>query len=77
MIRRFCDVCGSELTDKNTPCAGQNGGRIECEVKGKTGTLKVEVQHAINGTWNAGEVCKYCIIDAVNDVDDRPTVIAG
>lgn len=73
MIRRFCDVCGDELTDKNTPCAGQNGGRVECELKGICGVLKVEVQHAINEAWNAGDVCKYCIIDAVKKADDRPT----
>lgn len=73
MIRRFCDVCGAELTDANTPCAGQNYGRVSCEVKGKTGTLKVEVQHAFNGAWDSGDFCKYCIIDAVKQADDRPT----
>ena len=72
VIRRFCDVCGVEVTDDNSPCAGQNGGRVACEVKGKTGTLKVEVQHAIDGKWNSGDVCKYCIIDAVSGADDRP-----
>ena len=46
-----------------------------CEVIGKTASLRVEVQHSINGVWNAGEVCKYCIIDAVNQADDRPTCV--
>lgn len=72
MIRIFCDVCGDEVTDGNIPREGENGKRVACEVRGKTGILKVEVMTGINGTWNGGDVCKYCVIDAVNQADDRP-----
>ena len=75
MIRIFCDVCGVEINEDNAPSSGANGRRVSCTVIGKHGTLKVEVQHAINDKWNGGDVCKYCIIDAVKNADDRPQPI--
>jgi len=77
MIRRFCDVCGEELTVNNEPCAGDNGKRVVAEMRGKTGTLHVEVLTAINGVYNGGDVCKYCVIYAVSTCDDRPVAISG
>ena len=77
MKRYFCDVCGSEIGDENAQCAGSTGNRVAAEVIGKHGKLSVEVHAAINDTWNAGDVCKYCIIDAVNRADDRPSGLAA
>lgn len=75
MIKRFCDVCGEELTKSNTPSSGTEKNRVGCVVQGKTGRLTVEVHHAIDCMWDGGDVCKYCIIDAVNKADDRPKAV--
>lgn len=73
MIRRYCDLCGAEMTDANTPRWGTSHGRLEAALKRKGETvLKVEVIQSVNGTSNAGDVCKYCILDALYRLDDRP-----
>lgn len=70
MIRKFCDVCGEEITAANAPKAGTTGNRVEAEVPGLHGPLRVEVMTAVAGVWHAGDVCKYCVIDAVKAADD-------
>lgn len=83
MIKYFCDCCGAELTDRNR-CLGSSEG--EGEGKGRLGasysrTLKApklmfEILTGKDGTWNAGDFCRYCVIDAVNSLDDRPRAAA-
>ena len=75
MIRRFCDVCDNELTSKNEIAGGT--GRLQRlsheSAPGKAGKVMFEVTTGIaNGTWNSGDFCKYCVIDAINKLDDRP-----
>jgi len=68
MIRCFCDACGNELTDKNRP--GGALGRLTNQV-GKKAGMYVEVMTGKDGVSNAGNWCKYCIIDEINKLDDR------
>ena len=66
MIIRYCDICGEELTDRNKVLAHKDEHtRVRGETKDMYGTLKVDVLTAINGVWNKGDVCKYCIIECV------------
>lgn len=75
MIRHFCDCCGAELTDANnvrtlfkklhySNLKGKHGD-IEFEVR--TGEPPTEKSDGKDGEW-----CKYCVIDAVKSLDDRP-----
>lgn len=76
MIRTFCDCCGEEITERNTTAAhGNELGRFTAQVKPKIPsgeTMGVQVITAGEGTWNKGHFCKYCVIDAINQLDDRP-----
>ena len=64
MIKRFCDCCGVELNKKNT--IGEDTGSMQPRIKkGKS----IRVRISIVGT---GDFCKYCAIDAIKNLDDRP-----
>lgn len=71
MTKYFCDVCEDEITEKNK-CF--NGDGASFRLGGKSGKILFEVITGFNGTWNAGCLCKYCVIGAVNSLDDRPGV---
>lgn len=66
MIRRYCDVCDSELTPLNE--VSKNTRRL----RGENACIMFEVTTGLRGTWNAGDFCKYCVIDIINEQDDRP-----
>lgn len=71
----FCDFCDAELTDANRCSGATDGIRLggERQARGSMQTrISVEVMTARNGVWNSGDFCKYCVIDAVNSLDDRP-----
>jgi len=75
MVRRYCDCCGEEITDKNR--VGDAHWRLTAKIEPKKNSrscksLIVEVITAKDGAWNDGDFCKYCIIDAINKLDDRP-----
>lgn len=72
MIRRYCDCCGDEIVSKNK--INDAGFRLTGEITkaDSSSTLKVEVITAKDNTWNDGDFCKYCVIDAINKADDRP-----
>lgn len=59
MIRYFCDIC-SEAIDKP-----------EAQIEGTHGRLTLRVMRAIDGTWNAGQVCRDCIVNAVFVMEAR------
>lgn len=90
MIKRFCDICGEEITPKITikdPTSSDNHTVKLTSYKMKTGksaTLEIEFRTYLNGkkeqvdfapraTGEVGDFCKYCVIDAFNQWDDRPT----
>lgn len=77
MIKRYCDCCGDEVTDKNRVNSTENMGGVPGRLSGKlrkpggNAMLKFEVITGKNSTWNDGDFCKNCIIDAVRCHDDR------
>lgn len=80
MNRVFCDICKNEITDENKVNFYGDSFRMSATLKGKysvTGKdeLKVEVKTALNGVSNAGDFCKYCVLDALYKLDDRPKLM--
>jgi len=77
MIKRYCDICGEEMLAHNSPSNGYTSARLEATIKKGDTELKVEVIQSMNGTSNTGDVCKYCILDALYKLDDRPKAPAA
>lgn len=74
MIKRFCDCCGDEITDRNV--INRDLNRVTATVTGCSGRkFTVQVMAALDETWNAGDWCKYCVIDAIKEADDRPRLV--
>jgi hypothetical protein len=63
-VKYFCDQCGDEITNRNKIETGR--------LKASIGHLGVEVIVSQNQTANDGEYCKYCVLDALYKLDDRP-----
>ena len=63
----ICDCCGEEVSPKEAKGSldftvkSNHGNRLEYSVKAGARDASDEVDH----------VCKYCLIDAVNRLDDR------
>lgn len=69
MIKHFCDMCESEITSRNAAKGGDTG--MGTTLKRKGVWLQVEV--ATKGANESpAEFCKYCILDALYKLDDRP-----
>ena len=78
MIRRYCDCCKQEMVTVLGVREGINGlGRLSATIERGGVKLGVEVIQSTNGTSNSGDVCKYCILDALLALDDRPKPIAA
>lgn len=73
MISRFCDICGERLLERNTPKGGINNRRVGTKIYNpdNSASLSVEIIAYKNNTANDGDFCIYCIIDALNKLDDR------
>lgn len=73
-IRRFCDSCGDEITSRNSCHKGGDQSRLTALVKkaDRTGQLGVEVIVSKGNVANDGDWCKYCVLDALAKLDDRP-----
>lgn len=75
MIRTFCDCCGEEITERNRIPESESN-RLQAYVLGNLNgvrkSIKVEVITSYNGITNAGDFCKYCVLDALYKLDDRP-----
>lgn len=70
MKKTFCDNCGAEITDINiTPVSGLigNNSRIAKDA------VVIKFQAVITNDDCEKDFCKYCLIDAINCLDDRPT----
>lgn len=75
MIKRFCDICGNEITRGNSIVSETPGGRLGAKIKKNGAELKVEMLTSVDGTANKGDVCKYCVLDALYKLDDRPQAV--
>lgn len=73
MTKYFCDVCTKEITEKNQCAGGQVAcdSRLGTEIKARGKRLRVEIMTALDGAFNAGVFCKYCVLDALYRLDDR------
>lgn len=65
MIRRYCDACGREVErsvskDRFRPSTQVGGTVIDCEI-----------MVAINGTWNAGDLCVECLKQTIEKGQER------
>ena len=67
-IKYFCDKCKKEITAKNSV----PGGGLKTQ---NLGALSIEIITSLGSCANAGHWCKYCIIDEVNTLDDRPKAL--
>lgn len=74
MIKRFCDCCGHEITEANE-CDGGTCGRLGATLSRNGVKLDIEVLIAKDGTNNAGDFCKHCVLDALQKLDDRPRAL--
>lgn len=72
MIKHYCDICGSVITEKNAAIGGSVAKtRLGGTIKSRDSELKWEIITSLDGCANKGDFCKYCIIDAVMLLDDR------
>jgi len=73
MVKRFCDLCKAEITKENTAMSAgaMSPGRMTAQIDRKGVSLKVEILQTLSGCANAGDVCKYCLLDALYALDDR------
>jgi len=72
MKKTFCDCCGDEITSSNDIKSRVPGERYGAEITKRGHKLRVEVIAGVDGVMNGGDVCRYCVIDAVKSLDDRP-----
>jgi hypothetical protein len=80
MIRHYCDYCGDEITTANDCTGGAVNcpdSRLGCEIENNGVLLRVEIMVAFNGKWNSGHACKYCVLDALNQLDDRDRIVGS
>lgn len=78
MIKIYCDCCGSKIDESNS-FIDKPRNRLSATVKAKTGSrcMNVEVITGLDGVSNAGDFCKYCVIDAITSIDDRTSFTAN
>lgn len=74
MIKRFCDCCGHEINEANE-CGGGTVGRLGTVLSRNGVKLTIEVLTAKDGTSNDGDFCKHCVLDALQNLDNRPRAI--
>lgn len=53
---------------------GMNGSRLKAVVQKDGVRVGVEVIQSLDGVANKGDVCNYCILDALAQLDKRPKV---
>ena len=71
MIRYFCDCCGEEIAANDTKDRNPLH-RLTAKLKRGNSELQVEVIETKDGVSNAGHFCRYCVLDALAKLDDRP-----
>lgn len=78
MIKHFCDKCETEMIDKNKIVGGKTGTHLSASTPFSAtsdAVLNVEVLVGLNGVWETGTFCKYCVIDLLTTLDDRPKLV--
>lgn len=70
MIRYFCDCCGEEIVTRDKDRNPLY--RLTAKLQKGSSVLQVEVIESKDGTSNAGDFCRYCVLEALQKLDDRP-----
>ena len=71
MIKRFCDICHSHLDATNIIDDTEIGPGIVTDSTAQDKNKCIRIAGVVMDD-NNDDVCKYCIIDAINKHDDRP-----
>ncbi len=70
MIKYYCDICGSEINEQN-----KRPDKFISKIRNRNGLPKKELIVHLDEVDECGDkeacVCKYCMIDAINEIDDR------
>lgn len=69
MLKHFCDRCGDEITLTNKLTES-----LSCEWTQGNASASIEV--AVRAP-DAIELCKYCVLELVGRMDDRPKEDVG
>lgn len=72
MIRYFCDCCGKEIPAEDATFRNPLWGRLSAELKRGNSALRVSVIEYKDNVGNSGQFCRYCVLDALRSLDDRP-----
>jgi hypothetical protein len=76
--KTYCDMCGEEITSRNEAVGSSfSGSRLGGKTQDPTKQrwMCFEVSTGLDNVWNAGNFCKYCIIDAIKRLDNRPQIL--
>lgn len=68
MTKTFCDNCLKEITDANKLESGGFSAPI------KAGGFVFDV--SVSVTRNGGDICRFCVLDAVAELDNRPRAMS-
>ena len=71
MIRYFCDCCGEEIATRDSKERNPLH-RLTATLKKGGSQLSVEVIESKDAFGNGGHFCRYCVLDALQKLDDRP-----
>lgn len=74
MIKTYCDYCEREIDDSNKVGEIDHLHRLSTTLEKGALKLKIQVVTGSNTSWNSGDFCKYCVLDALYTLDDRPKV---
>lgn len=78
MTRTYCDKCGNEIHDegargRNTTCEEMHGAVMKADGLSFTQETKLLSFKILVEPMGGKHVCKYCILDVIAELDDRPT----
>ncbi len=71
MTKVFCDGCGKDLSDHKVGDDDLVGGKNFPDGSFGVKRLTFKVEFKGGGDW-----CKYCILGAVAELDDRPRCVS-
>lgn len=73
MIRRYCDICETEIEHSYAEPERLKGEHRFRSHDGHRPLIAVEVVASIDGVKT--DICRDCVIDAVMALDTRPQVV--
>ena len=71
MIKYYCDKYKKELNKLKRRGGYFDRSRVGTEIRIGISRFNLEVMVSRDGVSNSGELCQYCIIEAIAKLDDR------